>query len=105
MSTEMWDSLERILEVKYRGGSELVAEAGDQRRVICLPTKIQDGELEVEGWNRLNYPKPPSTLGEREGAPAMFISVKLSTFAFALLHYTTRLAKENLPVTHLASYL
>ncbi|KAJ6902939.1 hypothetical protein NC651_020428 [Populus alba x Populus x berolinensis] len=41
MSTEMWDSLERILEVKYRGGSELVAEAGDQRRVICLPTKIQ----------------------------------------------------------------
>jgi hypothetical protein len=36
----------------------------------------------------------------------MFISVKLSTFAFALLYYTiARLAKENLPVTHLASYL
>nr|TKR84977.1 hypothetical protein D5086_0000253300 [Populus alba] len=39
MSTEMWDSLERILEC--RGGSELVAEAGDQRRVICFATKIQ----------------------------------------------------------------
>ena len=27
--------------MQCRGGSELVAEAGDQRRVICLPTKIQ----------------------------------------------------------------
>lgn len=26
---------------QYRGGSELLVEAGDQRRVICLPTKIQ----------------------------------------------------------------
>ncbi|KAG6764149.1 hypothetical protein POTOM_031607 [Populus tomentosa] len=27
--------------MQCRGGSELVAEAGDQRRVICLPTKIR----------------------------------------------------------------
>ncbi|XP_050225941.1 uncharacterized protein At1g26090, chloroplastic [Mercurialis annua] len=26
---------------QYRGGSELLVEAGDQRRVICLPPKIQ----------------------------------------------------------------
>ncbi|KAG6757815.1 hypothetical protein POTOM_038141 [Populus tomentosa] len=26
---------------QYRGGSELLVEAGDQRRVICLPTNIQ----------------------------------------------------------------
>ncbi|KAJ8760492.1 hypothetical protein K2173_015159 [Erythroxylum novogranatense] len=26
---------------QYRGGSELLVEAGDQRRVICLPVKIQ----------------------------------------------------------------
>lgn len=27
--------------MQYRGGSELLVEAGDQRRVIQLPSKIQ----------------------------------------------------------------
>ena len=27
--------------MQYRGGSELLVEAGDQRRVIPLPTEIQ----------------------------------------------------------------
>lgn len=27
--------------MQYRGGSELLVEAGDQRRVIHLPSKIQ----------------------------------------------------------------
>lgn len=29
------------LILQYRGGSELLIEAGDQRRVICLPPEIQ----------------------------------------------------------------
>lgn len=30
-----------LLKLQYRGGSELLVEAGDQRRVIHLPPKIQ----------------------------------------------------------------
>lgn len=30
-----------LLELQYRGGSELLVEAGDQRRVIRLPPEIQ----------------------------------------------------------------
>lgn len=30
-----------FLILQYRGGSELLIEAGDQRRVICLPPDIQ----------------------------------------------------------------
>lgn len=37
--------------MQYRGGSELLVEAGDQRRVIPLPPEIQGKVGGAKFWN------------------------------------------------------